>query len=37
MIEIPESATISSQAETILTGKRIAKVIQATSPHKFVL
>lgn len=35
MIEIPESATISSQAENILTGKRIAKVIQATSPHKF--
>lgn len=35
MIEIPESATISLQAESILTGKRIAKVIKATSPHRF--
>lgn len=35
MIEVPESATISRQAETVLTGKRIARVIQATSPHKF--
>ena len=35
MIEIPESNTISRQAETILAGKRIAKVVQATSPHKF--
>ncbi|WP_029902054.1 DNA-formamidopyrimidine glycosylase family protein [Prevotella sp. 10(H)] len=35
MIEVPESATISRQAETILAGKRVAKVVQATSPHKF--
>lgn len=35
MIEIPESTTIARQAETILTGKRIAKVTQATSPHSF--
>lgn len=35
MIEIPESRTISRQAETILAGKRIAEVVQATSPHKF--
>lgn len=35
MIEIPESNTISRQAETILAGKRIARVVQATSPHKF--
>lgn len=35
MIEIPESATISEQAAGILTGKRIAKVVNATSPHKF--
>ncbi len=35
MIEIPESTTISRQAETILSGKRIKEVVQATSPHKF--
>lgn len=35
MIEIPESATISHQAENILAGKHIDKVFQATSPHKF--
>lgn len=35
MIEIPESATISEQAAGILAGKRIAKVVNATSPHKF--
>ncbi|NDV77732.1 zinc finger domain-containing protein [Dysgonomonas sp. 511] len=35
MLEIPESATIARQAESILAGKRIAKVVQATSPHKF--
>lgn len=37
MIEIPESSTISSQAEPIMAGKQIAKFIQATSLHKFVL
>lgn len=35
MIEIAESTTIAHQAENILIGKRIAKVIQATSPHSF--
>lgn len=35
MIEIPESATISKQGENILAGKKIAKIVQATSPHKF--
>lgn len=35
MIEIPESATISQQAAGILTGRRISKVVNATSPHKF--
>lgn len=35
MIEIPESATISQQAIGILTGMRITKVANATSPHKF--
>jgi formamidopyrimidine-DNA glycosylase len=35
MLEIPESYTISHQAENILAGKKIAKVLQATSPHKF--
>lgn len=35
MIEIPESIIIASQAETILSGKIITKVIQATSPHRF--
>lgn len=35
MIEIPESKTIARQIETILVGKKIAKVVQATSPHSF--
>lgn len=35
MIEIPESAIISRQAAGVLTGRRIAEVIPATSPHKF--
>ncbi|MFV0537879.1 MAG: endonuclease VIII [Dysgonomonas sp.] len=35
MIEIPESATISYQGESILCGKRITQVVQATSPHRF--
>jgi len=35
MLEIPETTTISRQAESMLSGKRIAGVIQATSPHKF--
>ncbi|HER09896.1 MAG TPA: endonuclease VIII [Bacteroides sp.] len=35
MIEIPESATLSSQAEIILVGKKITQVIPAASPHKF--
>lgn len=35
MLEIPESTTIGKQAESILSGKTIAKVINATSPHSF--
>lgn len=35
MIEIPESAVISRQAAGILTGKVVAQVIGANSPHKF--
>ncbi len=35
MLEIPESKTISVQAGNTLIGKRITKVITATSPHKF--
>lgn len=35
MLEIPESRTIAHQAETILAGKVISRVIQATSPHRF--
>lgn len=35
MIEIPESTTIALQAESILVGKTIIKVINATSPHSF--
>lgn len=35
MLEIPETRVISHQAETILAGKKITEVIQATSPHKF--
>jgi formamidopyrimidine-DNA glycosylase len=35
MLEIPESRTIGLQAGETLTGRRIKKVITATSPHKF--
>lgn len=35
MLEIPESKTISSQAEHILMDKKVSKIVQATSPHKF--
>jgi formamidopyrimidine-DNA glycosylase len=35
MIEIPESKTISHQAGNALVNKRISKVYEATSPHKF--
>ncbi|NDV68740.1 endonuclease VIII [Dysgonomonas sp. 25] len=35
MIEIPESITLARQAQSILAGKVIANVYQATSPHKF--
>ena len=35
MIEIPESKVISLQAKKILKGKRIIKLFNATSPHKF--
>lgn len=35
MLEIPETATIGKQATNILTGKTIAEVINATSPHSF--
>lgn len=35
MLEIPESRTVSMQASNILSGKKIAKIFQATSPHKF--
>lgn len=35
MLEIPESRTISLQAESILFDKQITDVVQATSPHKF--
>lgn len=35
MIEIPESTVISRQANEILPGQRIAKVIGPSSPHKF--
>ena len=35
MIEIPESTVISRQANGILTGRTITKVINATSPHRF--
>jgi formamidopyrimidine-DNA glycosylase len=35
MIEIPEAKVIAQQANDILTGKRIAKVFNASSPHKF--
>ncbi|NDW08966.1 endonuclease VIII [Dysgonomonas sp. 520] len=35
MLEIPESKTIGIQADSILVGKQISEVIQASSPHKF--
>lgn len=35
MLEIPESKVMSLQIEEILAGKRIVKVRNATSPHKF--
>ncbi|MDH6353839.1 formamidopyrimidine-DNA glycosylase [Dysgonomonas sp. PH5-45] len=35
MLEIPETRTIAHQAESMLTGKTISKVIEATSPHRF--
>jgi formamidopyrimidine-DNA glycosylase len=35
MLEIPESKVMSLQIEGVLAGKRIAKVRNATSPHKF--
>lgn len=35
MLEIPESRTVSKQVANTLTGKRIAEVFTATSPHKF--
>ena len=35
MIEIPESFIIGKQAESILIGKTISKVVDATSPHSF--
>ena len=35
MLEISESGNIGIQANEVLTGKTIKKVIQFTSPHKF--
>lgn len=35
MLEIPESTTIAHQAENILVGKVITKVVEASSPHRF--
>lgn len=35
MIEIPESTTISRQATSVLKGKTVTDVINATSPHRF--
>lgn len=35
MIEIPENRTISRQAESILPGRKIVKVLNATGKHKF--
>ena len=35
MLEIPESKVISRQANDILSGRRIEKVLNAASPHKF--
>jgi formamidopyrimidine-DNA glycosylase len=36
MLEIPESKTLSRQANEILTGKNIAEVLPPNSPHKFM-
>ena len=35
MLEIPESKTIGLQADRTLINKKVTKVINATSPHKF--
>ncbi|MDR0331882.1 MAG: endonuclease VIII [Dysgonamonadaceae bacterium] len=35
MLEIPESKTIATQAQEVLIGKMITRVVNATSPHKF--
>ena len=35
MLEIPESKVMSLQIDEVLAGKRIVKVRNATSPHKF--
>lgn len=35
MLEIPEAVTISTQVQEVLSGKRIARVVAAQSPHKF--
>jgi len=35
MLEIPESKVMSLQIDEALAGKRIVKVMNATSPHKF--
>ena len=35
MLEIPESRVIAEQAQEMLVGKTIVRVINATSPHKF--
>ena len=35
MLEIPESKVMSLQIEEVLAGKRIVKIKNATSPHKF--
>lgn len=35
MLEIPETQTIAYQAESILLGKTISTVVEATSPHSF--
>jgi formamidopyrimidine-DNA glycosylase len=35
MIELPEAVTISRQMHQVLRGKRIARVIRGSSPHKF--
>jgi formamidopyrimidine-DNA glycosylase len=35
MLELPESTTIGRQAGSLLVNKRITRVVNATSPHKF--